>query len=184
MDLHGRHPQNSDPHERLPQNSFQDHGSGTDFIKKTFHTISRSKSVGSISNEIDPEGKTKIIMMLQIKLSHHNGIDNLRVKVNNGAEANILPLDSFRTMFPPALDEWGYLKKGFLCGSRTNLECYDDGKLINHGSIELRLQHYSENSFQDHTFYVVETRTPKDIIVGIPVSGRLGLVCVLCNNYS
>ena len=101
----GDNPQNSDLHERPPQNSFQDHGSGTDFIKKTFHTISRSKSVGSISNEMDPEGKTKIIMMLQIKLPHCNGIDNLRVKVDNGAEANILPLDSFRTMFPHALDK-------------------------------------------------------------------------------
>ena len=94
-----------DLHERPPQNSFQDHESGTDLIKKTFHTISRSRSVASISNETDPDGKTKIITMLQIKLPHHNGTDNLRVKVNKGAEANILPLDSFRTMFPHALDE-------------------------------------------------------------------------------
>ena len=174
MDLHGRHPQNSDLHEWPPQNSFQDHGLGTDFIKKIFHTIFRSMSVGSISNEMDPEGKTKIIMMLQIKLPHHNGIDNLKVKVDNGAEANILPLDSFRTMFPHALDEWGYPKKGFLHGSRTNLECY--------GNLELRLQHYSENSFQDHTFYDVETRMLKDIIIGMPASSRLGLVNVLCKN--
>ena len=52
---------------------------------------------------MDSEGKTKTITMLQIKLPHHNGIDNLRVKVDNGAEANILLLDSFRTMFPDAL---------------------------------------------------------------------------------
>ena len=74
--------------------------------------------------------------------------------------------------------------RGFLWGSKTNLECYDDGKLINRGSIELRLQHYSENSFQDHTFYVVETRMHKDIIVGMPGSSRLGLVHILCKNYS
>ena len=122
--------------------------------------------------------------MLQIKLAHHNGIDNLRVKVDNGVEANILPLDSFRTIFPHILDKWGYPKRGFLRRPRINLECYDDGKLTNHGSIELRIQHYSENSFQDHTFYVVERRTLKDIIVGMPVSNRLGLVWVLFNNYS
>ena len=75
-------------------------------------------------------------------------------------------------------------KPGFLRGSRTTLECYDDGKLVNHGSIKLRLQHYSEGSFQDHSFYVVETRTPKPIIVGHPASIRLGLIKVLCKNMS
>ena len=91
----------------------------------------------SISNETDPDGRTKIITILNIKLPHHNVIDNLQVKVDDGAEANILPLDSFRSMFPHALDKDGYLKEGFLSGSRTNLQCYDDGRLINHGSIKL-----------------------------------------------
>ena len=59
----------------------------------------------------------------------------MKVKVNDGAEANILPLDSFRSMFPHALNEEGYPKDGFLKGSRMNLECYDDSRLINHGSI-------------------------------------------------
>ena len=64
------------------------------------------------------------------------------------------------------------------------LECYDDGKLVNHGSIKLKLQHYSEKSFQDHSFYVVETKTPKPIIVGHPASIRLGLIRVLSKNIS
>ena len=33
---------------------------GTKFLKQSFSTISRSKSVASISNDTDPEGKTKI----------------------------------------------------------------------------------------------------------------------------
>ena len=78
-------------------------------------------------------------MILEIKLPHQNGIDDLRVKVDDGAEGNILPLHSLRTMFPHTLDMNGYPKPGFLRGSRTNLECYDNGKLINHGSIKLRL---------------------------------------------
>ena len=70
--------------------------------------------MSSISNDMDPDGKTKIFTILNIKLPHHNGIDNLRVKVDDGAEANILPLDSFRTMFPHTLDEHGYPIEGFL----------------------------------------------------------------------
>ena len=64
------------------------------------------------------------------------------------------------------------------------LECYDDRKLINHGSIKLRLQHYLEKSFQDHSFYVVETKTLKPIFIGHPASIRLGLIWVLCKNIS
>ena len=79
-------------------------------------------------------------------------------------------------MFPHALDVNGYPKPGFLRGSKTALECYDDGKLINYSSIKLRLQHYSEKSFQDHSFYFVETKTPKPIIIGHPASIRVGLI--------
>ena len=156
----------------------------TEFLKQSFSTISRSKSVASISNDTDPEGKTKILTMLQLKLPHCNSTDNVTVKVDDGAEGNILPLNSFRAMFPHALDTNGYPKPGFLRGSKTTLECYDDGKLVNHGSIKLRLQHYSEGSFQDHSFYIVETKTPKPIIVGHPASIRLGLIWVLCKNIS
>ena len=60
--------------------------------------------MASISIEMDPDGKTKILTILNIKLPHQNGIYNIRVKVDNGAEADILPLDSFSTMFPHALD--------------------------------------------------------------------------------
>ena len=156
----------------------------TEFLKQSFSTICRSKSVASISNDTDPEGKTKILTVLQIKLPHRNGADNITVKVDNGADGNILPLNSFRSMFPHALDTNGYPKPGFLRGSKTMLECYNNGKLVNHGSIKLRLQHYSEGSFQDHSFYIVETKMLKPIIVGHPASIRLGLIRVLCKNIS
>ena len=147
---------------------------------RMFHSISRSRTVASRSNDTDPDGKTKIITKLGIKLPHRQVVDILQVKVEDGAEANILPLCSFRSMFPHALDGDGYLLDGFLRGSRTTLEYYNDGKLVNHGSIMLKLQHYTNNSFQDDQFYVVETPTCKEIIVGHPASVRLGLIKVMC----
>ena len=185
--LHGR--LSSNVHERLPNDlhgrlSFQDPEESNNFLSKTFHTIYRPKSVLSISNETDPDGKTKILMILKIKLPHWNVIDNMWVKVDDGAEANILPLDSFRTMFPHALDKNGYPKTGFLERSHMNLECCNDRRLINHGCIKLKLQHYLEKSFQNNIFYIVETKTWKEIIIGHPVSARLGFICVLCENVS
>ena len=50
--------------------SFQDHQESTKFVKKTFYTIYRSKLVSSISNEMDPDGKTNILTILNIKLPH------------------------------------------------------------------------------------------------------------------
>ena len=107
----------------------------------------------------------------------------MEVKVNDKAEANILPFHTFRSMFPHKLDEDGCPKDGFLKGSKMTLQCYDDGKLVNHGTITLKLKHYSKNSFQDHQFFVVETLTRKDIIIGHPVSVRLGLIQVLCKKF-
>ena len=185
-DLHGEktdnlHGESADLHG---QQRGDLHGTpnGTEFLKQSFPTISRSKSVASISNDTDPEGKTKILTMLQLKLPHCNSIDDVTVKVDDGAEGNILPLNSFRAMFPHVLDANGYPRPGFLRGSKTTLECYDDRKLVNHGSIKLKLQHYSEKSFQDHSFYIVDTKTLKPIIVGHPANIRLGLIQVLCKN--
>ena len=87
-------------------------------------------------------------------------------------------------MFPHALDENGYPKTGFVERSKINLQCYNDRRLINHGCIKLKLQHYSEKSFQDHIFYIVETKTQKEIIIGHPASVRLGLIYVLCKNVT
>ena len=153
-------------------------------VVKMFHSIYRSRTVASRSNNTDPDGKTKIITKLRIKLLYRRVVNNLQVKVDDGAEANILPLCSFRSMFPRTLDGDGYPLEGFLRGSRTMLECYNDGKLVNHGSIMLKLQHYTNNFFQDHQFFVVETPTHKEIIVGHPASVRLGLIKVMCKNIA
>ena len=63
-DLHGHH------RGDLHGTSFQDHSRSTEFLKQSFSTISRSKSVASISNDTDPEGKNKILTVLQLNLSH------------------------------------------------------------------------------------------------------------------
>ena len=123
-------------------------------------------------------------MKLRVKLPYRNIADVMEVKVNDGAEANILPLHTFRSMFPHKLDEDSYPKEDALRGSKTTLQCYDNGKLVNHGTITMRLKHYAKDSFQDHQFFIVEILTWKEIIIGHPASVRLGLIWVLCKNYA
>ena len=140
--------------------------------------------MNAISNNTDPDGKMKILTKLRVKLPNRHIADIMEVKVDDGAEANILPLHTFRSMFPHKLDEDGYPKDDALRGSKTTLQCYDDGKLVNHGMITLRLKHYAKDSFQDHQFFIVETPTRKEIIIGHPASVRLGLIQVLCKNHA
>ena len=40
---------------------------------------------------MDPDRKTKILTILNIKLPHRPVINDIRVKVDDGTEANILP---------------------------------------------------------------------------------------------
>ena len=52
-------------------------------VLRTFHSISRSKTVASISNDTDPDRKTKIVTKLIVKLpyrnsSRHNGSESRR----------------------------------------------------------------------------------------------------------
>ena len=119
------HRESADPHGQQRGQRGDPHGASgsTEFLKQSFSMISRLKSVAIISNNTDPDGKTKILAVLQLKLPHHNSTDDITVKVDNGAEGNILPLNSFRAMFPHALDANGYLRPGFLRGSKTTLEC-------------------------------------------------------------
>ena len=113
----------ANPHGQQRGHTGDLHGTpdSTEFLKQSFSTISRSKSVASISNDTNPEGKTKILTMLQLKLPHHNGTDDVTVKVDDGAKGNILPLNSFRAMLPHALDANGYPKPGFLRGFKDNV---------------------------------------------------------------
>ena len=57
---------------------------------KTFHSVYRSRTVVSRSNDTDPDGKTRVITKLAIKLLHRRIVDNLQVKVDDGAEANVM----------------------------------------------------------------------------------------------
>ena len=153
-------------------------------VLRTFHSISRSKTVATILNDPDPDGKTKILTKLRVQLPYRNVADIMEVKVDDGAKVNILPLHTFRLMFPHKLDEDSYPKEDALRGSKTTPKCYDNGRLVNHGTITLWLKHYAKDSFQDHQFFIVETPTQKEIIIGHPASVRLGLIQVLCKNYA
>ena len=61
--------------------------------------------MSSISNEYGSRWQNQDLHNSERQITTPKSHGQLvRVKVDDGAEANILPLDSFRTMFPHALD--------------------------------------------------------------------------------
>ena len=149
----------------------------TEFLKQSFSTISRSKSVASISNDTDPEGKTKILTMLQLKLPHRNGTDDVTVKVDDGAEGNITSIEFFQGHVSSCTWHKWLPKTRILERIQDNvrmLRWWEAGESWQHQASDSSTK--PQGSFQDHSFYVVETKTPKPIIVGHPASIRLGLI--------
>ena len=57
--------------------------------------------MSSISNETDPDGRTKIVTILNIKLPHRDVIDELQVKVDDGAEATYFTFRFFQVNVSP-----------------------------------------------------------------------------------
>ena len=109
----------------------------------------------------------------------------MEVKVNDGAKVNILPLHTFRSMFPHKLDEDSYPKDD--APERIKDDAPMLWQMASWWIMErshYELKHYAKDSFQDHQFFVVETPTQKEIIIGHPASVRLGLIQVLCKNHA
>ena len=100
-------------------------------------------------------------------------------------EANILPIRF--SSGPCFLIHWT-----FMATQKTD-SWEDQGQTLNVITTEswsiMAASHWNFSiiqmrSFQDHSFYVVETRMPKDIMVRYAASIRLGLFEVLCKNIS
>ena len=63
-----------------------------DVLQNILFYLQVEDMVASKSNDTDPDSKTKIITKIRIKLPHRRVVNKLQVKVDDGAEANLLPL--------------------------------------------------------------------------------------------
>lgn len=130
---------------------------------------------------IDADQRKEAIARLQIKLSNRPGIHNLKAKVDTGAQANTLPLRTFRNMFPEQLNEHGVPQS--LSDSGTVLSAYNGTEIKQYGTVVIPCK-YNDTPWNDTQFYVVQSDGP--VILGIQTSVQLGLVSLHCivNNQS
>ena len=134
--------------------------------RSRFHTVSLSdKCFDAITSDT-------AFTDLDIKLPQKPGQYTLQVKIDTGANANALPLRTFRQMYPKqnvndivhrATDAklTSYSGDNIKCIGTMNIDCK-----------------YQTSAWNDTKFYVVDV--PGPVILGLPACEKLGLVAITC----
>ena len=125
--------------------------------------------------DIDSMEQDKAFTNLDVKLPHIKGKHSLKVKLDTGANANALPLRTFRQMY-------GDHDPGEILTptTRAKLTSYSGDTINCLGTMSVRCK--SQTSLWDEaTFYVVEVDGP--VILGLPTCEALGLVTINCARF-
>ncbi|XP_068227920.1 uncharacterized protein [Palaemon carinicauda] len=134
----------------------------SDFESMSFNAVNndanRSEAYASLKIEPYPDRTT-----------------NLRGKVDTGTQSNILPLRSFRNIFPRYVNSDGIPTS--TTPSKTTLTAYNGTVIRQHGTLVLPCK-FAENKWANCEFYVAETDGP--VIFGLPMCTKLGLVTLNC----
>ena len=124
------------------------------------------------------DGRDEIFATLDISL--RNGAREreatLKVKVDTGAQGNILPVRTFKRMYHELLDESGVPSKQHLRHRPTILTAYNGAAMTHHGTIVIPCSYGKRQC--DTEFYVIET--PGPVVLGLPTSRDLNLIALNC----
>ena len=122
-------------------------------------------------NLLRDEAFAKISVELP-NVDHPNPV--LKVKVDTGAQGNILPLRIYKNMFPDNVDENG-LPTG-TAPSHTKLTAYNGTQIPQHGVCSIKCSFGDKET--DAVFYVADVEGPA--ICGLPTCCQLQLVELHC----
>jgi len=125
------------------------------------------------------ENRTEAFASIKIE-PYPTHTTNLRGKVDTGAQSNILPLRTFRNIFPHYVDAEG--RPTTTTPSSTSLTAYNGTPIPQYGTLTMPCK-FEENRWKTCVFYVAETNGP--VIFGLPICTDLGLVtmnCVITSN--
>ena len=120
--------------------------------------------------------RTEVYASLDIRFGRKHKPATLKVKVDTGAQGNVLPLRIYRQMCPENLDTEGYPQPRSLKTCSTVLTAYNGERIIQYGTMRLPCTHRDAKC--DAEFYVADT--PGPAIMGLPSCRALQLVTMHC----
>ena len=147
--------------------------SSDDSDQQDFHSIHfDSITEGSTT----PRDHKSAMTNLLIQLPGRQGNDSLRLKVDTGAEGNIIPLRTYRQMFPKNLDAAGYpMPHKTHPEPHRTLRTYNGGTLRQFGSVVIKCRSKGSH-WQNVKFFIAEAIGPA--ILGLTNSKSLGIVSI------
>ena len=138
------------------------------FDEISFRMVEMSKS-----QEVRDEAVAKIKVQIP---GNEKQPASLEVKVDTGAQGNILPLKIFSQMCPDKMASDGKPIAGMTRESKTVLSAYNGTKIPQLGTVKMKCR-YKDN-WEKQVFYVADTTGPA--IMGLPGCQALGLVTLHC----
>ncbi|XP_054769307.2 uncharacterized protein K02A2.6-like [Lytechinus pictus] len=128
----------------------------------------------------DSDDKDELFATLKFSIRDKPGNHTLRVKVDTGAQGNVLPLRCFRKAFPELLDDEGYPLESAVRLRHVRLYAYNETPIQQYGCFDFPCQ-YKDGKWFRNSFFIVDTRGPA--ILGLQSSVKMRLVIVNCEMH-
>ena len=131
--------------------------------------------------DTDPSGCLCIMTDIQVRAKTTSRTHNIRVKVDPGADANLMPVHHFRTIFPYLCDSMGQPKENVLEKADSSFESYSGDNVTVISQTKIYVKNIQTGKFLITRIYVI-ARERGPIFLSNAASQWLGLITVLCEN--
>ncbi len=142
-----------------------------------FETLSLSTLSVSNVRKVRP---TKRYVNFKFHKSGRSGrsIKDHKLKVDSGAEANVMPNTLYKGLYPKRVDDAGKPLEEYLVSKGATLTAYGGGEISHLGKVELPCQ-FKGRKFKAE-FYITEVEGP--ILLGLPTGEALGIIVINVDN--
>ena len=131
--------------------------------------------------DTDPSGHLCILADIHVRARTTSRTHYIRVKVDPGADANLMPLHHFREIFPYLCDKDGKPKEGVLEKTESSFESYSGDNVSVIGQTKIYAKNKQTQQFMITRIFVI-ARERGPILLGNAACQWLGLIAVLIEN--
>ena len=131
--------------------------------------------------DTDPSGCLCILADIHVRARTTSRTHYIRVKVDPGADANLMPLHHFREIFPYLCDKNGTPKEGVLKKAESSFESYNGDNVSVIGQTKIYARNKQTQQFMITRIFVI-ARERGPILLGNAACQWLGLIAMLVEN--
>ena len=131
--------------------------------------------------DTDPSGRLCILADIHVRARTTSRTHYIRVKVDLGTDANLIPLHHFREIFPYLCDKNSKPKKGVLEKAESSFESYSGDNVSVIGQTKIYAKNKQTQQFMITRIFVI-ARERGPILLGNAACQWLGLIAVLVEN--